>query len=219
MSVSILYYKVTPERISSVQQSEQFMDWIAELPEKKQQQVNKLHQKNDQFLSVAGWQLLKIGMTELSGKSFSLSEVHFPEHGKPHCSNIYPAHIDFNISHSGDIVCCAFSDKVKIGIDIERHRQIYPATMKKFLANYPDEMRQDKKQPFFTLWTKMEAIIKAAGQGTVFSMHDINLESQGGYYKNHFWFCYPLEIDNKYTCHIACSDSISAIDIKQIHEL
>ena len=47
MSVAILYYKVSQERISSAKLSEQITDWIEELPAQKQQQVNKIRQQNN----------------------------------------------------------------------------------------------------------------------------------------------------------------------------
>ena len=218
MSVSILYYKVTPEKISSAQLSEQIDAWMEEIPEQKQQKLRKLRQQSDLFLSLAGLQLLKIGMSQFSDKPFVLKDVTFPDKGKP----VYSGSIDFNISHSGDMACCVISDSVKVGIDIELCRNVYPATMNKYLA-VAKKTGKDKQQEFFTLWTKLEAIIKAAGTGSIHSMSDINIDNQGGLYQNHFWYCYPVDIisgsnDKNYTCHIACSDSISSIDVKQIHE-
>ena len=101
MSVSILYYKVTPEKISSAQLSELINIWSEELPEQKQHQISKLRQKNDQVLSLAGLQLLKLGMQEFAHIPFSLKQLQFPEKSKPFING----KIDFNISHSGDIAC------------------------------------------------------------------------------------------------------------------
>ncbi|MCW8900048.1 MAG: 4'-phosphopantetheinyl transferase superfamily protein [Gammaproteobacteria bacterium] len=230
MSVSILYYKVTPERISSAQLSEQIAAWIAdgleELPPGKQLRINKLHQQNDRVLSLAGLRLLKIAMAEFSNVPFSLSQVQFPEQAKP----FIQSHIDFNISHSGDIVCCIVSDSTKVGIDIEVQRDVKAATINKYLTEtthlFKARNPEKNKQEFFTLWTKYEAIIKAANHGSIFNMHDIQLENNGGHYQNQFWYTYPVDIvsgeDNKeYTCHIACSEDITPekINLRQIHEL
>lgn len=229
MSVSILYYKVSPERISSAQLSEQIADWVEELPEIKQQQIKRLRQQNDQLLSLAGLQLLKIGISELAGKPFSLNQLQFPEKAKP----FLEGNIDFNISHSGDTVCCVISDSAKVGIDLELQRDVTPATMNKFLNESAESLNNDAdkniKQQFFDIWTKNEAIIKAANHGSIFNMHDIKYEKDGGHYQNHFWYTYPVDIvpasDNKeYTCHIACSeqidrDVVKQLSAKQIHNL
>lgn len=226
MSVSVLYYKVSPENISSVAQSEQLMAWRAELAENKQLRLKKLRQPADQLLSLAGLQLLKSGITGFSSDVFSLSDIIFPESGKPYLNQaLTRGHIDFNISHSGDIVCCVISDNSKVGIDIELHRPIYSATMKKYLKKHPVKKTTDEAAQFFSLWTQKEAIIKAANIGSIHNMDEISLQSQpdlrGGLYKNHFWNCYPVEImsdnsNNEYTCHVASSEIISEIKVEQV---
>lgn len=232
MSVSILYYKVTPEKISSAQLSELINTWSEELPEQKQHQISKLRQQNDQVLSLAGLQLLKLGMQEFADIPFSLKHLQFPEKSKPFISGSLKGKVDFNISHSGDIACCIISDSIKVGIDIELHRQITAATINKYLsestAKY-EKPEADNKQKFFNLWTKNEAIIKAANYGSIYSMNEITLKQHTGLYQDHLWYFYPININSEdmnkeYTCHIACSEKIENSDLiqinpKQIHNL
>ncbi len=224
MPITILYYKVSPESISSAQQSAQIADWIEELPIIKQKLVKKLRQQNDQVLSLAGLQLLKIAMSEYLDTPFSLDQLQFPKHGKP----FFKGDIDFNISHSGDIVCCVISDTAKVGIDIELQRDVNPAILNKFGTDCSakETNTDNHKQHFFNLWTKNEAIIKAANLGSIYNMKDIKHEKNGAHYQNHFWSTYPVEItsveDNKeYTCHIACSEYMTSqkIKTKQIYNL
>ena len=226
MPIAILYYKVTPESINSAQ----IADWIEELPIIKQNKVKKLRQQKDQVLSLAGLQLLKQSMLSYYPEySFSLDQLEFPEQSKP----FFKGDIDFNISHSGNIVCCVISDTAKVGVDIEVHRNIHSATMNKFLRKYPnlkkDSSPENISHHFFNYWTKNEAIIKAADHGSIFNMSEIKHENEGAYYQNHFWPTYPIEIiskgDNKeYTCHISCSEKFensaaNKIAVTQIHNL
>ncbi len=226
MSILILYYKVSQERICSAQQSEQIANWVEELPLSKQQQIKKLRQSNDQLLSLAGLQLLKIAMPEFSDQPFSLGQLQFPAQAKP----FFAGNIDFNISHSKDIVCCVISSTTKVGIDIELQRAVKDATLKKFLNDTPDSRKNSSAENdvsrFFNLWTKNEAIIKAANHGSIYNMKDIKLEHNGGYYQNNFWYTYPVDIvsaeENKeYTCHVACSEYVTPrkIKLRQIHKL
>ena len=176
-------------------------------------------------LPISGLQLLKLGMAEFSNIPFSLSQIEFPKQAKPFIT----ADIDFNISHSGDIVCCVISDTVKVGIDVELQREVKPATLKKFLTETPNAATNgntnNNKHAFFNLWTKNEAIIKAANFGSIYNMHDIKHEAHGGLYQHHFWYSYSIDListselvsadDNKeYTCHMACSEKITRQDIK-----
>lgn len=217
MSVSVLYYKVTPEQINSAQVSELITHWSKDLPCEKQLKIANLHHIKDRLLSLAGLQLLKTGIADFSELPFSLQQLHFPEQGKPILKGEHSG-INFNVSHSGDIVCCAISDNMKIGIDIEQHKEVNPNMLKKYFKT--------QKTDFFNCWTKTEAIIKAANHGSIFNIQDIQLEQEGGHYQNSFWYSYELDIlsqqDKEYTCHIACSDkikNINAISNKQIFQL
>lgn len=231
MSISILYYKVSQERISSAQQSEQIANWVEELPLSKQQQIKKLRLQKDQVLSLAGLQLLKVAMPEFSDQPFSLDQLQFPAQGKP----FLEGDIDFNISHSGNIVCCAISNTTKVGIDIELQRDVKVATLNKYLIEMPalseSNSSENNERQFFNLWTKNEAIIKAANHGSIYNMKDIQHEPYGGYYQDHFWYTYSVDIvsaeENKeYTCHIACSErleqdkqALNKIKARQIYKL
>ena len=196
------------------------MAWISELAADKQAQVKRLRRPLDQYLSLAGLQLLKHSIPDFSSKPFTLKEVRYPAKGKP----FIPGELDFNISHSGEIVCCVVSDTVKVGIDIELQRQVYPGTIKKILSGNEIDAEENALKDFFSAWTQKEAIVKAANAGSVYNLHEIQLTPNGGYYLDHFWYCYPVDIisgaaGKEYTCHIACSDNTSEINIKQIHKL
>lgn len=225
MSILILYYKVTPEKICSAQLYELINNWSEELPAQKREQISKLRQQSDQVLSLAGLQLLKIGMAQFTDIPFSLKQLQFPAKNKP----FFDGDVDFNISHSGNIAICAISNNMKIGIDIELQRQVKSAIVNKFLSeknNKTHKSEEKNKQQFFELWTKNEAIIKAANHGSIFTMHEISLQNQGGFYQDHFWYTYPVninttdnhssDINKEYTCHIACSEKITGNELKKI---
>lgn len=225
MSVSVLYYKVTPEQINSDQVSELITHWAQNLPIQKQQKISKLYRIRDQLLSLAGLQLLKIGMAEFSASPFSLQQVDFPNRGKPFL-NGFQSKIDFNISHSGDIVCCVISDSTQVGIDIEQYRKVEPNLFARHFKKTTTTLSKTQQADFFRFWTQNEAIIKAANIGSVFNIQDIRLEQEGGHYQDTFWYTYEIDItgeqDKEYSCHIACSDKISrntTIKSKQIFQL
>ena len=84
--------------------------------------------------------------------------------GKPYISG----GPEFNLSHSGDYVILATSDR-PVGVDIEasRERQFEKLARKVF---HPDEQQQlsdanDKSFVFYAIWTCKEAYIKAVGKG------------------------------------------------------
>ncbi len=91
----------------------------------------------------------------------------YNEFGKPYLCNNHDFH--FNISHSGNWVICAISEK-KVGADIEQIKPINFNIAKHFFSEieYEDLMMQQEKMQlnyFYDIWTLKESYIKCIGKG------------------------------------------------------
>lgn len=82
--------------------------------------------------------------------------------------------IQFNISHSGDAALIAVADDRRVGVDIERVREIALDRMEAIIENFFSHSEllflnsstgNERVKNFFTLWTRKEAVIKAQGKG------------------------------------------------------
>ena len=95
------------------------------------------------------------------------SEIIFSvsDRGKPYCKS-HP-HIYFSLSHSGNFVALAISDK-EVGIDIEKFRPAKENLINRICSqNEIDAISLSKKThiKFTEIWTKKEAYLKALGTG------------------------------------------------------
>jgi 4'-phosphopantetheinyl transferase len=89
------------------------------------------------------------------------------EHGKPELAGRV---IEFNASHSGDLVALAFARETAVGIDVERRRALHDplAIARRFFSEGElafISAASDIDAAFFTVWTAKEAIVKASGKG------------------------------------------------------
>ncbi|HSY48246.1 MAG TPA: 4'-phosphopantetheinyl transferase superfamily protein [Thermoanaerobaculia bacterium] len=89
------------------------------------------------------------------------------EYGKP---ALLHRRIEFNASHSGDLVALAFANGTPVGIDVERRRRLSDslALARRYFS--AEELAfitaaNDTDEAFFTVWTAKEAIVKANGKG------------------------------------------------------
>jgi len=78
--------------------------------------------------------------------------------------------IEFNASHSGDLVALAFARDTAVGIDVERRRQLTDtlALARRYFSAEEVaivEQAADIADAFFAIWTAKEAIVKASGKG------------------------------------------------------
>jgi 4'-phosphopantetheinyl transferase len=78
--------------------------------------------------------------------------------------------IEFNASHSGDLVALAFATETAVGVDVERRRRLTDtlALARRYFS--ADEVAiverdADVDDAFFAIWTAKEAIVKASGKG------------------------------------------------------
>ncbi|MCF0123640.1 MAG: 4'-phosphopantetheinyl transferase superfamily protein [Ruminiclostridium sp.] len=112
-----------------------------------------------------GWQSLLASILKTEYGIAPLPELVRGEEGKPFFPQ-FPA-LQFSISHAGDYVLCALSDR-PVGVDIEviRSRREglprYALTSPEY-ANY--EALGGDWPAFYTIWTRKEAWCKYVGQG------------------------------------------------------
>lgn len=94
-------------------------------------------------------------------------------HGKPALGGRHAAAgLEFNLSHSEDIVVYAFSWSGEVGVDIEAVRPLRSADEIASLmfssrenAAYRAVDRRHRLHAFFNCWTRKEAFVKALGSG------------------------------------------------------
>lgn len=96
-------------------------------------------------------------------------KLSYGPHKKPQLSAAYHSSLQFNLSHSEDYALLAVTAEHPLGIDIEllkSHqclhiaKRFFRADEYQFLAALP---LQQAEPLFYALWTRKEAIIKAAG--------------------------------------------------------
>lgn len=123
----------------------------------------KLKQNEDNML--IGEILIKTVIKKTFGIDIAHQEFACTEYGKPYLPDFPDVH--FNISHSGDYVVCAVSDKT-IGADIQRIGE-YNSDIAKRVCNEKElvqiENSLDKASEFAKLWTQKEAVLKMYGTG------------------------------------------------------
>jgi 4'-phosphopantetheinyl transferase len=96
---------------------------------------------------------------------------HYSPTGKPSLSPSLAPRLEFNLSHSQDLMLCAVS-RSPVGVDLEQLRpltDLEPLTQRFFATEESQQICAlpiaARSQAFFQYWTGKEAILKAAGTG------------------------------------------------------
>lgn len=106
----------------------------------------------------------KLGLSEQKTPPFRLA---YENWGKPYLLD-YPD-IHFNLSHSGDYVCCALGD-APVGIDIQKIVSIKEGLAGRFFTEMDNQRLEkcnegEKEKLFFRMWSIKESYVKLTGRG------------------------------------------------------
>lgn len=118
------------------------------------------------FVVSRGW--LRRILGHYTGVEPDRLKIKYGQRGKPSIESIFR----FNLSHSKNYTAIAVSDRLPIGLDIEKLRAIpeMRAIAKKVFSAHDENIIEkcsetDRSSCFLQLWTRKEAYLKATGQG------------------------------------------------------
>lgn len=150
--------------------------WYALMNREKQARVDRFRFEEDKKRTVTGEMLARKAIAEWCDVSAEGIVFDKTETGKPYAKGLP---VEFNISHSGDIVVCAVDDK-PVGIDVEKICPIdlmvarlicTDDELSHLFGHAPTEQDfiyttdQELLVRFFNLWTAKEAHGKCIGVG------------------------------------------------------
>lgn len=157
---------------------EEYEKWYSLMSVEKKQRVDRFRLVDDKKRTVAGEMLARKAIADCCHVSEEEIQIGLSEYGKPFVIDL---DVEFNISHSGDMVVCAV-DCQPVGIDIEQIRPIDLDVIKRICTEdeiayiLEDNLRNDifckitdyfVLTRFFEVWTLKEAYGKLMGTGIV----------------------------------------------------
>jgi 4'-phosphopantetheinyl transferase len=115
-------------------------------------------------------------------------QFQYSSNGKPILANTSgDDSLQFNLSHSDDVVLYAFTRNRNIGIDLERIQadveveQIASGFFAEAELNAIEQVPESKRNElFFQYWTRKEALIKATGEGLSFPIETFDVSGFDG---------------------------------------
>ena len=152
-----------------------FRKWFENTDSERKEAVLRLKIAQKQKLSIAADNLCRSAISDFCGVSPESIVFQKNEYGKPYAVDL-PVY--FNISHSGDMVVCAVSER-EIGTDIEKIRSINARTAEKFAGLQELEYIKNSDNGFFEIWTLKEAYFKCIGTGLSSDIKNVSFNIEG----------------------------------------
>ena len=169
----------------------------------------------DRHRALFGKVMLRRGLDDHGLKDFDLKNLSYNKLQKP----ILPETTQFNISHAGNVVICAFNTKGLVGVDVEI---IKPITLEDYEFIFDtDTFRQlrqarDQEGAFFEAWTIREAILKAEGSGLTEDAKKIIYKDGVAKFKNQNWFIKPFPVPKQHIAHLATNTPVGTLKLIKV---
>lgn len=209
--IYIYYSYLSEENHESLLKNE-----LVKFPVDYQEKIKRYRRWQDAQLSLLGKILLFKGVEEIYRDNPYDKVIKHTKYNKPYFDDNL---IRFNISHSGDIVVCAMSNKFEIGIDIEI---VTDLEIHDFKSQFTDNewhkivLHHNKREAFFDYWTQKEAVIKSHGHGLTIPLESFEIFDNTTHINGEKYYLQKIKIDDQYKCCLSFKEYFNEISIKQI---
>ena len=201
--MTYIYYTYISEQNHSRLLSSNLGDFPKDFGEK----VLKYRRWQDGQLSLLGRLLLRNGLKKI-GSPIDVKNIEYDSYNKPYLKN---ENMQFNISHSGNIVVCVICDATEIGVDIEIIKDINVSDYKIQMTErewHSIHDSKDTKMAFFNYWTQKEAAMKAEGNGLSIPLKSFEIIDNTTIINGEKFFLKKIRLDKSYKCHLAFKNGL-----------
>ena len=206
--IDVFYTRIKEEMPPSV-----YSKYLGRIPAPLQKRNLRFIRWQDRHANLFGKILLIEALQKYGYDASCLNQLTFDQYNRPF---LFPE-IDFNISHSGEMVVCAIGAGIKLGIDVEGIKPVDFENFRDVMTTEQWEIINRSDYPFktfFTYWAIKESVIKADRRGLSIPLTDIQVQDDFVNYDTERWYLTCLNLDEGYSCFLAANKENPIINIQ-----
>lgn len=192
-------------------------NYIGQLSPMIKSRLSLLKRVEDQQLLLLSIILLSKALYQNGYDVFNLKDLQYSEAGRPYFKD---SPFDFNISHTENCAAVVFSKDCRVGIDIEKIKEIDFSDFTNFftMEQWEDiNNAKDKYRKFYYYWTLIESGVKADGRGlSLITDKNIKLLKGELFIGNTKWFYNHFDFDPAISCCIVTGRKNTSQEIIKI---
>lgn len=208
MSLSVL---ITPEFVPSPLIE---AVWLAQLPSPRRADVSRWPDPAARRRSLLGSRLLAEGLSRLGHHAAGLASLHYPPQSRP----TLDLPVDFSVSHCDGLIVCALSTRGPIGVDVEPLGDLTAGDFNLYLSAAERRWAGGSSRRFYSVWTRKEAVAKAAGSRGLRDMARVDTAAGGkqATFEGRLWRTRSIRVGRGYIAHLALADEPDEVAVQQI---
>lgn len=190
---------------------------VATLSERNKSKWTSYKRREDQLLLLGSSALLEKILLDTGYSDYKLSDLKHTKEGRPFFRD---APFDFNIAHTESCAVVAFSEKGRVGIDIETIKEVNLTDFEEVFTKEVWEIIHASKNKyilFHHFWTLMESAIKADGRGlSNLSFQNIILGKDHVLLDGKEWFSHHQDFDPSIACCVTSNEQNETMEFREI---
>lgn len=185
---------------------------LADLPAARRQALVALSDSRARQRSLLGVRLLRTALLDAGAPREVFARLDYPPAAKPRLEPPW----EFSLAHCKGRVLCALSAEGPVGIDIEPLGTLTAGASNLYLSPAERAAAGDDPARFYALWTRKEAVAKAAGLRGLRDLRSVKVDGERATAAGQAWHTRALDAGPGFIAHVA---SASPAPIVVLHRL
>jgi 4'-phosphopantetheinyl transferase len=187
---------------------------MSDLPPSRRTEIGGWPDELDRQRSLLGSRLLALGLHRLGCPADVLATMRHPPHARP----TLDLPVDFSISHCEGRIVCALSMCGAVGIDVEGLGTLVAKDFHLYLNVAERAWAGRSAQRFYSVWTRKEAVVKAAGSGGLRDVArvDTSAAQHLAAFEGRLWRTQPVPVGRGHVAHLALPEEAGDVTFSRV---
>jgi 4'-phosphopantetheinyl transferase len=176
-------------------------EWLGRLPQQRRAEICRWPDRRARHRSLLASRLLREGLKRLGYPAADLASLRYPPRSRPTLA----LPIDFSVSHCDGRILCAISTCGPIGVDVEALDALTAENFHIYLSAAERAWAGRNASRFYSIWTRKEAVAKAAGTSGLPVLGQVDTMSRGqtADFAGQTWQTSTIPVGRGYVAHLA----------------
>ena len=189
-------------------------EWLSDLPPARRAQVGSWPERRDRHRSLVASRLLLVHLRRLGHPARALATLRHPHAARP----TLDVPLQWSVSHCDGRVAVAACTDGAVGVDVEALGTLRAAEFPRYLNAAERAWAGTSPRRFYSLWTRKEAVAKAAGAAGLPSVPAVDTRPGRGRaaFAGRLWRTAPLALGAGHIGHVATAELDAAVTLEHV---
>jgi 4'-phosphopantetheinyl transferase len=188
--------------------------WMARLPAARRAEISRWVDGTARRRSLLGSRLLAEGLRRLGHPASALDSLCYPPQSRPTLA----LPVEFSLSHCEGRIVCALSTSGPVGVDVERLDGLTAGDFRLYFSAAERAWAGRSERRFCAVWTRKEAVAKAAGSRGLRDVSRVDTMSGAGraVLDGRSWWTPAVPVGGGHVAHLALADEAAGVTFEQV---